>query len=184
MGSNLMRTATFGDHQVIQTLQRDFVLLWHNQHPGQNPTGEQAPPTAEQAKAYPEGAGGSNVLTYIADPTGRVAYKLTGFWRAERYLAELKFARGLANRLADESPEKVTELIAADHKVRAKAVAGERAELARKHPDEFKKAVRESEVRKKDSALGLLEQSLADSAVNGLKSVSDVFAYQRLKVIA
>ncbi len=162
MGSNLMRTATFGDRQVIRDLQKHYVLLWHDQHPGLTEKGEQTPPTAEQIKAYPEGAGGTNVLTYVSDPNGRVVYKLTGFWRGERYLKELKFARDLSAAMKDDEADAATKVVTEALTERRKLVAAERAELASTHPAEFAKPVRASDVRKQDAALGLLEQSLAD----------------------
>jgi hypothetical protein len=177
-----MRTATFGDRQVIRTLQRDFVLLWHNQHAGLTERGEQAAATDEQVKAYPEGAGGSNVVTYIADPGGKVVYKLTGFWRPERYLNELKFGRELVGKVKDEPAEKQPGVLADELKVRAKAVGDERAELARKHPEEFAKPVRESEVRKKDAALGLLEQSIAASLA-GQPLLKEIMVVRHLKMM-
>lgn len=186
MGSNLMRTATFGDRQVIRTLQQEYVLLWHNQQPGLNATGEQAAPTAAQAKAYPEGAGGTNVITFVADSSGKVAYKLTGYWRPEAYLRELKFGRQVAAAVTDASPEKTAEVLGAEHKTRLAAIAERRAELAKKFPEEFQKPVRESEVRKEDAALGLLVQSLTDSAaVAGKQSVKEVcLTRPRLEVIS
>ncbi len=173
-----MRTATFGDRQVIRTLQRDFILLWHNQHAGEGLVGEQAPATPEQVKAYPEGAGGTNVITYVADPTGKTVYKLTGYWRPERYLSELKFGREMAGKVSVEKEDRLKELLVADHKLRAKAIADDRACLARTHPEEFKRPVRESDVRKKDAALGLLEQSLADSIASGPQQLKEL-AQQR-----
>lgn len=175
-----MRTATFGDRQVIRTLQRDFVLLWHNQHAGEVLKGEQAAPTAEQVKAYPEGAGGSNVVTYFAEPGGKVVYKLTGFWRPDRYLSELKFARDLTGNVKDEKPEKLPGVLAEELKVRAKAVTDERAKLVDKYPEEFKKPVRESEVRKKDAALGLLEQSIAASLAGGQPMLKELMVMRKL----
>jgi hypothetical protein len=169
-----MRTATFGDRQVIRTLQQDFVLLWHNQH---------APATEEQVKAYPEGAGGTNVITYIADPAGKTVYKLTGFWRPERYLSELKFGRELAGKVSAEKEEKLKELLVADHKLRARAVADDREALARKHPEEFKRPVRESNVRKKDAALGLLEQSIADSVAVGPQQLKELAQQRFLRML-
>lgn len=183
MGSNLMRTATFADHQVIRTLQRDFILLWHNQHAGEALGGLQAPSTPEQVKAYPEGAGGSNVVTYIADPSGKTVYKLTGFWRSERYLDELKFGRDLALKVKGEAPEKVTEVLTADLKARAKDIADLRAELQRKHPDEFARPVRESEVRKKDAALGLLEQSIALSSAANQPLLKEIMVVRMMKML-
>lgn len=178
-----MRTATFGDRQVIRTLQRDFVLLWHNQSLGMNEVGQQATPTDEQVKAYPEGAGGSNVVTHFAEPGGKVVYKLTGFWRTERYLSELKFGRELVGKVMDEKPEKMPEVIAADLKVRAKVIADERAELARKYPDEFTKPVRESAVRKKDAALGLLEQSIAASVAGGQPLLKELMVVRHMRML-
>lgn len=178
-----MRTATFGDHQVIRTLQRDFVLLWHNQHAGEGVPGLQAPATEEQVKAYPEGAGGTNVITYVADPTGKTVYKLTGFWRSERYLSELKFGRELAGKVTPEKEEKAKELLVADHKLRAKAIADDRACLVRTHPEEFKRPVRESDIRKKDAALGLLEQSIADSIASGPQQLKELMQVRFLKML-
>lgn len=155
-----MRTATFGDRQVIRTLQRDFILLWHNQSPGLNEPGEQAQPTPEQIKAYPEGAGGSNVVTYFADPDGKVVYQLTGFWRPERFRTELTFARHLAGKVKDEKDDKLKEVLLAEYKQQLDVIREERKKLTDAYPEEFKKAVRESEVRKKDAALGLLQNCL------------------------
>jgi hypothetical protein len=178
-----MRTATFGDRQVIRTLQRDFVLLWHNQSPDLSEKGEQAPATDEQVKAYPEGAGGSNLVTYFADPSGKVVYRLTGFWRPERFQSELKFARDLAGKVKDEQPEKLPKVLADEHTLKAKAVTGERAELQRKHPAEFTKPVRESDVRKKDAALGLLEQSIAASAAGGQPLLKELMVVRMLRML-
>jgi hypothetical protein len=178
-----MRTATFGDRQVIRTLQHDFVLLWHNQHAGEGLTGQQAAPTDEQVRAYPEGAGGTNVITYVADPTGKTVYKLTGFWRPERYLSELKFGRELAGKVSAEQEKKVKEVLAADHKLRARAVADDREVLARKHPEEFKRPVRESDVRKKDAALGLLEQSINDSVAVGPQHLKELMQVRFLRML-
>ena len=158
-----MRTATFGNRQVIRTLQRDFVLLWHNQSPGLNEKGEQAEPTDEQVKAYPEGAGGSNVVAYFAEPGGKVAYQLTGFWRPDRFQSELKFARDLVNKVKDEKDDKLKAAVLAEHKQRVEAISEERKKLTDAYPAEFKKPVRESEVRKKDAALGLLQNSIEQS---------------------
>src|SRR5262245_30149139 len=91
-----MRTVTFADPTVIDYLKSHFVLVWHNQTPGKN--GDTATP--EEASAYEEGSGGDNIRTYFCTADGKLCYYLTGYWRADRYLAQLHFGHDLAVKSA------------------------------------------------------------------------------------
>ncbi|MCI0461204.1 MAG: hypothetical protein L0Z62_30015 [Gemmataceae bacterium] len=155
---------TFADVSLLGYLKDNFVLLWHNQAPeGPGIEGAQQAYTPEQARAYPEGGGGGNVRSYFCTPDGKVVYYLEGYWGFERYLAEARFGRELAMRVA-ALPEAQRALES------SKALAARREEVARwrqklreQHPQEFSKKVYQSEVRKREAAFGLLENTLAAS---------------------
>jgi hypothetical protein len=174
MGSNLMRTVTFADIQVIQVLQKHFVLVWHNQSPEFFSEGVQEPATPEQAKAYPEGAGGGNVRTYFCTPNGQMVYYLQGFWRTERFVEEAVFARKVIANLGSIAPEKLKELGNKALTQRRQSIAEERVQLQKKYPEEFQKKVFESDIRKKEAALGLLEQTIAVSTEMPIRPIAEV----------
>ena len=169
-----MRTVTFADLDLVEHLQKHFVLVWHNQSPDGGMQGVQQKYTAAQAKAYPEGGGGGNVRTYFCLPNGRVASYLEGYWRADSYLAEARFAGTLVTRLAalpdGQRPQTTVKALAA-HRAE---VADLRRKLRERHPEEFKKKVYESEILKRDAALGLLESSLAASTPLAAQAVDPI----------
>jgi len=165
MGSNLMRTVTFADLEVVDHIKKNFIAVWHNQSPEvySSAPGTQEKFAAEQVKAYPQGGGGGNVRTYFCTPDGKVIYYLEGFWTRERYLAEAGFARDLAGK-ARQSAE--TERPAAVRKAledRGRQVADERRAIREKHPAEFEGKFQPTDVRKREAALGLLEKTLKTS---------------------
>lgn len=159
MGSNLMRTVTFADLELVDYIKQNFVTVWHNQAPEIfSEEGQQAKCTPEQAKAYPQGGGGGNVRSYFCLPDGQVVYYLEGFWSRERFMAEAKFARELADKVgqANDRQSVIRQALAE----RRNQVNQEREELVKQHPEEFQKKVFESEIRKREAALGLLAKTL------------------------
>src|SRR5947207_829302 len=106
MGSNLTRTVTFADLDVVEYLKKHFVVVWHNQSPEiYAQPGQQENPSPETAKAYPEGGGGSNVRSYFCNSSGEVLCSLEGYWSPQRYLAESKFAAGLESKVKPHTPQ-------------------------------------------------------------------------------
>jgi hypothetical protein len=176
-----MRTVTFADVGLVEYLRDNFVLVWHNQAPeGPGIEGIQQRYTPEQAKAYPEGGGGGNVRSYFCAPDGQVVYHLQGYWCCERYLTEARFAHALTRRLAalpeGQRPGAAREALAG----RRREVAGWREELRQRHPEEFTKKVYESEVRKRDAALGLLDATLAASNDLSARTVEPILRELRM----
>jgi hypothetical protein len=175
-----MRTVTFADLDLVGYLKEHFVLAWHNQSPDVYAVpGQQERYTAEQVKAYPEGGGGGNVRSYFCTPDGQVLAYVEGYWTGPRFLAEAKFAQGLAARVGRLAPAGRAAEVAAALDERRRQIAAERQALREQHPDEFKKKVFESEVRKREAALGLLEKTYVTSAELTAKPVSPVLASLR-----
>lgn len=94
-----MRAETLADAEVVGFLREHFTLAWENLYPElfgkADPNA--APPryAPEQTRDLPEGAGGGNIRCYICTPDGKIIHQTLGFWRSERFLAELKFALSL-----------------------------------------------------------------------------------------
>lgn len=166
MGSNLMRTVTFADLEVVDHIKKHFVAVWHNQSPEvySSEPAQQEKLTAEQIKAYPQGGGGGNVRTYFCLPDGRVIYYLEGFWSKDRYLAETDFARDLAAKVRKAADTEGPALVRKALEERCRQVADERQTIRAKHPGEFAGRFVPTEVRKREAALGLLEKTLKTSA--------------------
>src|SRR5438093_13540701 len=99
MGSNLMRTVTFAELDLVAYLREHFVTVWHNQTPDRPGLfGQQDDSTPQERKAYSEGGGGANVRTYFGAPDGKLIYELQGYWACQRDLREALYARALAVR--------------------------------------------------------------------------------------
>ena len=177
-----MRTVTFADPAVIRDLQTHFILFWHDQSVGvvQRPN----PGTPEQAKSYAEGAGGTNVLTYVAAPDGRAVLRLQGYWRPERYLAELRFGRELATAVGAMPHDREAVRFAADRlDDRARLVGMRRAEIERRHPEVLAKKSAESEPARTHATLVLLEKTLGPESRPNLEAVEALVAQLgRLKI--
>jgi hypothetical protein len=155
---------TFADLKVVAQLKEHFVSIWHNQSPELYAVkGRQEVFTPAQLKAYPEGGGGGNVRSYFCAADGTVLYYLQGYWNTGRYLAEARFARELAGKMAVLPVDRRTAAVRQALIGRRDEVAGQRQALRRKFPAEFNKKVYESEVRRREAALGLLEQTLNTS---------------------
>jgi len=176
-----MRTVTFADPAVIRDLQTHFVLFWHNQMAG-SVLPPPDPGTPEQAKSYPEGGGGTNVLTYVAAPDGRAVLRLQGYWRPERYLAELRFGKELAMAVGKmpHDPEAV-RFVADRLDDRARLVGMRRSEIERRHPEVIAKKGTESVLARTHAALVLLEKTLGAESRPNLEAVETV-VNERLKL--
>jgi hypothetical protein len=180
-----MRTVTFADPAVIRDLQTHFVLYWHDQAVGfarQPPD----PGTPEQAKAYPEGGGGTNVLTYVAAPDGRTVLRLQGYWRPEHYLSELRFGRELALAVGKMPHDPEAVRFAADRlDNRARLMGLRRVEIERRHPEVLVKKAVESGPARRHAALVFLEKTLGPDSRPNLVAVEAVAAQLgRLKLRA
>jgi hypothetical protein len=166
MGSNLMRTVTFADLDVVDRVKKNFVAVWHNQSPELYSSGpaKQEKYTTDQVRAYPQGGGGGNVRSYFCTPDGKVLYYLEGFWTKERYLAEAGFARDLADKGRKHAEAELPAVVRQALEERGRQVADERRAIRAKHPTEFEGRFQPTEVRKREAALGLLEKTLQASA--------------------
>jgi hypothetical protein len=177
-----MRTVTFADPAVIRDLQTHFVLYWHDQTAA---TGRQPDPgTPDQAKDYAEGSGGTNVLTYVAAPDGRAVLRLQGYWRPERYLAELGFGRELAIAVGKLPHDPQAVRFAADQlDDRARLLAGRRVEIERRHPEVLAKNGIASGPATTHSTLVHLEKTLGPESRPNLEAVEAVVGQlDRLKI--
>ena len=178
-----MRTVTFADPAVIRDLQSHFVLFWHDQSAGavQQPD----PGTPEQAMSYPEGGGGTNVLSYVATPDGRAVLRLQGYWRPQRYLTELRFGRELATEVGRMPNDPEAVRFAADRlDDRAWPVAAERKAIERRHPEVLARKTTETEPARAHAALVLLEKTLGPESrpdLEAVESVVDRLSRQKIK---
>ena len=148
-----MRTVTFANVEVRKTLNRDFIAVWNNHSSHYTGRGVQPVYTGRQVAAYPEGGGTGNLRTYIATPDGRVISEIQGFWRADRFLSWLRFARNLTPKNSRER-----------HATLATAVMKEALELKAAHPAEMKKRIHLSKIRKRIAALELYARWINQSA--------------------
>jgi hypothetical protein len=91
-----MRAETLADAEVVGFLNRHFTLAWENLYPElfgrADPSATPPKYAPEQTKDMPEGAGGGNIRCYVCTPDGKIVHQTLGFWRAERFLAEMRFA--------------------------------------------------------------------------------------------
>jgi len=164
---------TLANPAVVRELQTHFVLLWHDQTGGTRPLPE--PGTPEQARDYPEGSGGRAVQTYVAAPDGRAVLRLEGFWRPDRYLAELEFGRELAADVGKRPHDPVAVRFAAERlDARARAVGAERAAVERAYPTQFIKCGSLSDAFRRHAALGLLEKTLGPEGRPNLAAVEAI----------
>ena len=165
-----MRTVTFATDEVRKIINSDFIAVWNNHSSHYNNRGVQPAYTPQQVAAYPEGGGTGNLRTYIATPDGRVISEIQGFWRADRFLSWLRFARDLTPGNSRKR-----------HKALAAAVMLEASGLKAAHPAEMKKRVRQSEIRKRVAALELYGRWIARSATTTHGPVDALLARVRLE---
>ena len=165
-----MRTVTFANDEVRETLNRDFIAVWNNHSSHYNSRGVQPVYTEQQVAAYPEGGGTGNLRTYIATPDGRVISEIQGFWRADRFLSWLRFARDLTPKNAREH-----------HTILATAVKKEATALKAAHPAEMKLRIRQSKIRKRIAALDLYARWINQSSHMNHGPVKTLLARVRLE---
>jgi len=164
-----MRSVVFADEKVVDALNKDFVLAWNNHAPEWGGGGEarkQPVFSKDELAAYPEGGGGGNIRTYICRPDGAIVHYIEGWFRPERYLGEVDFAKTLVKE------EKPAALIAAH----AKALQAAQQELARKHPAEMTKEFAASEIRRLHAAIGLLVRTQGLAQQVALRPIDKVIA--------
>lgn len=160
-----MRTVTFADLEAVDYIKKNFVAVWHNQSPDiySSGPGKQEKFTAEQIKAYPQGGGGGNVRSYFCLADGSVIYYLEGFWGKDRYLAEARFARELADKARKSAATDRPALVRKVLEERGRQVADERQAIRARHPADFEGKFQPTEIRKNEAALGLIEKTLKAS---------------------
>jgi hypothetical protein len=106
LATKAMEAATFDDLELVDYLNQNFVLVWHNSmHTDRfsvfdNPERYVPTYTADQVSSYAEGRGHEWTHTYFCTPDGRVTHHLAGFWKPQRYLAEARFARTLMTEVS------------------------------------------------------------------------------------
>ena len=87
---------TLPDPEVARRLSEGYVLALHNQLPELycnntvDPGVDRYP--GDMVDRCPEGAGGGNIRTYVCTPDGRVLHLTLGYWKKDRFLAELEHA--------------------------------------------------------------------------------------------
>ena len=99
---------TLPDPEVASRLAKNYVLALHNQLPELYCNNTVDPGVnnypGDMVDRCPEGAGGGNIRTYVCTPDGRVLHLTLGYWKKDRFLAELDHAEEVY-ALRDE-PEK------------------------------------------------------------------------------
>jgi len=144
-----MRSVTFADPAVVDLLNRSFVVLWDNHAErlrGGGRAAQQPGWSKEELERYPEGGGGTNVISVVARPDGRIVHQLQGWFRPERLAGELSFSLTLL-----DAPDP-----RAKQQGRMIAIWEEAEKLERAHPEEMKKPFPESAIRRTHAALKLL----------------------------
>ena len=165
-----MRTVTFANDEVRETINRDFVAVWNNHSSHYNNRGVQPSYTEQQMAAYPEGGGTGNLRTYIATPDGQVISEIQGFWRTDRFLSWLRFARDL-------TPENTRE-----HHVKLFAAVSKQASaLKAAYPAEMRKRVRQSKIRQRIAALELYGRWIHQSSAKKHGPVKTLLARVRVE---
>jgi hypothetical protein len=144
-----MRSVTFADDKVVDTLNAGFVLVWNNHAPDYGGGGDGARQplfSKEEIERYPEGAGGGNIRSYVCRDDGSIAHYVEGWYRPARYLAEISFAVDLLGE-GDAS---------AKRKAHRDALVEAQAKIAREQSGEMQKPFEESAARREHAMLGLL----------------------------
>lgn len=144
-----MRSVTFADPAVVDLLNRSFVVLWDNHAERIRRGGkgvEQPAWSKEELERYPEGGGGTNVVSIVAAPDGRIVNQLQGWFRPERLADELDFSLTLLDGGG----------VAARQAERGNAIRARAERLARENPGEMLKPFPDSAIRRTHAALNLL----------------------------
>ena len=192
MGANLMRHATFADEQLQQNLRLQVVAVWHNQNGAIAAAGlgvkcvepaNQTPPTKEMAKAYPVGGGGGNLRTYFCTPTGKIVHYVEGYWPAKQFTAEVRYAQERYQAMKLLPDEFAPKAISAKLAEEIAAIDKLRADLVKRHPEEFKKPFPKSEIRRLHASLGLKIKAYRDGTKLAGKEISPILAQLMVRQI-
>lgn len=113
-----MRTVSFSQPQVQQTMSRDFVCF--------TTSTEGDPSAGESIRHRPKdpagpclrGNGQQNVQTLFLTPAGEIFHAASGYLAPEDLLAELKFAQELFAKLQATPPNQRAEVVTASHRER------------------------------------------------------------------
>jgi hypothetical protein len=146
-----MRSVTFADEKVVDTLNDKFVLCWNNHAADGDgaPAGAAQPKwTAEELERYPEGGGGGNVRTFVALADGRIVHYVQGWFRPEAFLDELAFALTLDEKTAADR-----------HAAHVREHQAEQEKIERTQPEEMRKSFAASATRRAHARLGLQAQT-------------------------
>jgi hypothetical protein len=162
-----MRVETLSRAEVVGPLNEHFVVAWSNLVPelyGNADPNAPPPPSynPEHARSMPEGGGGGNIRVYFCTPDGLIVHQVVGFWKAERFVEEVEFARGLLPLSPDEVRARQAarrEEIAA---LRTAAGAEVPAEAARNDPRARRFAALSLRLRAADELLGDLFADVGD----------------------
>jgi hypothetical protein len=173
LGSNLMRHVTFAEPELVDYLNRHFVLVWHNQSPELYAEGgKQETPSASQAAAYPEGGGGGNVRCYFCSADGRVATYLEGYWQPASFLTEAKSASEICQQLAQAAPSSGAQVVVKHLANRRQELAVRRAGVQRQLQEKLSQGLAgEIDAARIEGPYGLLDRSLEASAALAAKPV-------------
>ena len=180
MGGNLMRTVTFADQKLIDSIGESAIAVWNNQNPDAVETlvepQKQPKPSAAEAAAYPQGGGGTNVLAFFCDPNGNIFHSTKGYWSPKNFLEEVEFAKGQFKLIATNSNgegkpatkkvELPKEKLVSQIDKRIELLAKLRTDLKSEHPAEMKKPFPKSEIRRRHAWLGLQIASCHEARSN------------------
>jgi hypothetical protein len=113
-----MRTVSFSQPQVQQTLSRDFVCFTTSTE-GDASAG-QSIRHRPQDPAGPciRGNGQQNVQTLFLTPDGEIFHAASGYLSPADLMSELEYARDLFLRLKDVPPDRRADLVQASHRQR------------------------------------------------------------------
>src|ERR1043166_5622888 len=98
-----LRGVSLPDDEVMELLQRDFVVTWRNIQKDGYVGLSHGYRTDQTAIGTTNGAGGRNVQLVILAADETVLHVLPGFWHPEDLANELRFARALHQLWLDEN---------------------------------------------------------------------------------
>lgn len=117
-----MRTVSFSQPQVQQSLSRDFVCFTTSTEG--DPTAGQSIRHRPQDPAGPciRGNGQQNVQTLFLTPEGEIFHAASGYLSPEDLLAELQFAQELFSKLKETHPTDRADLVRTSHRERLEKI--------------------------------------------------------------
>ncbi len=129
-----MRTVSFSNEQLQNTLNRDFVCVYTNTQ-GERSAGSSFSHAPDDLPGpCGRGAGRQNVQTIFLTPAGEIFHVATGFLEADDLLEEMQFAKQCFAMLHDH-PRRDKQAVVAAHLRRLRQLGFSRQEIAsRDHP--------------------------------------------------